>query len=309
MSGLICMIGASGFLGARTMQRACSSDRPRLRALVHRRALRSSFPVETVEGDAADTAAVERLLEPGALVLNFAYGGEGENERIARSVGQACARRGIRRLVHVSTCSVYGASEGKVIDERSACIPVTAYERGKLAAEEIALLEAGDRYELVILQPTAVFGPGGRNLESLARRVLDKSWPRRYLRACAMGRRRMHVVDVECVAAAAIFLGSAPLASAAERFIVSQDDEPGNDYLSIEAFFVQHLGAAPYPLPVVPTPSTMLRLALRLGGRSDVEPQRRYSSARLAGRGFVAPRTFDAALSEYAAWIAQHARP
>ena len=305
MTSLICMIGASGFLGGRTLRRAHCDDRIRLRVLVHGRAIAHLAAVESVRGDAADQDSLERLLEPEAVALNFAYGGDEAGERIARALGGACARRKVRRLVHVSTCSVYGTTPGQVIDEASPCAPATTYERAKRAVEEILQAEAHGRYELVILRPTAVFGPGGKNLETLALRVLRQSWPRRYLRACAMGRRRMHAVDVECVAAAALFLASAPLEAPVERFIVSQDDEPMNDYRSIEAFFVRRFGAAPYPLAPVAPPPFLLLAGLRLAGRSVTEPLRSYSAAKLASRGFRKPRGFQDALEEYAAWLQQ----
>ena len=207
MSALVCMIGASGFIGSRTLQRA-----GKVRVLVHQRPVQRSTHVESIQGDAADPVALDRLLEPEAVVLNFAYGGEALGEALA----VACVRRRIRRLVHVSTCSVYGTARGELIDEDTPCAPRTAYERAKHAVEGILERQAAGRFELAILRPTAVFGPGGKNLESLALRVLRQPWARRYPRACAMGARRMHAVDVECVAAAALFLGGAPLSAPVE---------------------------------------------------------------------------------------------
>ncbi len=296
----VCVIGGAGFVGSRALRRVQGP----VRALVHRRALDLA---DTVKGDAGDPRVLERLLEPGAAVLNFAYDPE-RAEKLGESLGAACAARGVRRLVHVSTASVYGAAPGKLIDESTRSAPRTPYERAKHAVEEILERHAAGRFELVVLRPTAVFGPGGRNLETLAVRALRKSWPRRYLRACLMGRRRMHAVDVEYVAAAVRFLAVAPLEAAVERFIVSQDEEPMNDYRSLEDFFVVRFAVAPYPVPPVPVAPAALRLALRLAGRSDVEPQRRYSGARLRARGFREPRPFSAALEEYARWIEQHAR-
>ncbi len=300
----LCLIGASSFIGRRALARAPGS----VRALVHRRTLQAAESMQIVEGDAADAPSLERLLEPGAAVLNFAYDA-GRAEALGEALGAACAAREVRRLVHVSTVSVYGAATGRTIDEDSVCLPRTPYEREKHAAEAILERHAHGRFELVLLRPTAVFGPGGRNLESLALRVLRQAWPWRYLRACAMGGRRMHAVDVECVAAAALFAASVPLDVAVERFIVSQDDDPDNDYASIESFFVQCFGVTRYPVRPLSPPGVLLRGALRLRGHSNAEPQRRYSAAKLAQRGFARPRPFAAALEEYAGWIGRHARP
>jgi nucleoside-diphosphate-sugar epimerase len=305
----ICLVGGSGFIGDRTLRRALGSPTVALRALVHRKALAApAAAVETVQGDAADPARLAALLQPGATVLNFAYGGDGSGEQLARSLADACAVRRIRRLVHVSSCSVYGRTRGELIDEDSLCAPATAYERAKLAAEEILVAGALGKFELAILRPSAVFGAGGKNLESLAMRVLHKSWPSRYLRASAMGRRGMHAVDVEWVAAAALHVASASMTSSVERFLVSQDDEPLNNYQDIEAFLAQRFGAKPYPVKPAALPAGLLGMALRAAGRSDVEPQRRYSSAKLLRSGFSRPRGFAEALEEYASWIERRER-
>jgi len=239
-------------------------------------------------------------------VLNFAYQA-GAAEKLAEALGAACAARQVRRLVHVSTVSVYGAARGEVVDEETPCAPRTPYEVEKHAAEQILERHARGRFELVILRPTAVFGPGGRNLESLARRVLRRPWPLRYLRTCVMGRRRMHAIDVDCVAAAAHFAAAQPMSAGVERFIVSQDDELANDYAALEAFFAWRFGRR-NPLPPIALPAGVLATALRIAGRSNAEPGRRYDNSRLLARGFRPPRPFVSALEEYAAWIEGHAR-
>jgi nucleoside-diphosphate-sugar epimerase len=298
----LCILGASGFVGGRALRRAGGDAR----VLLHRRAVTAA---SVVEGDAGDSAVLERLLAEGATVLNFAYEA-GRAEALGEALGAACAMRGVRRLVHVSTASVYGAAPGKVVDEETPCAPLTPYEREKHAVEQILERHASGRFELVVLRPTAVFGPGGRNLETLALRVLRQPWPRRYIRACLMGRRRLHAVDVECVAAAALFLADATLSAPAERFLVSQDDDPANHYTAVEHFFTERFRAKAYPLPPIALPAGMLALALRAAGRSNVDPYRCYSAAKLARRGFAAPRPLAAGLEEYARWIGQqHARP
>ena len=297
----LCIIGASGFVGGRALRRAGGNAR----VLVHRRAVAAA---SVVQGDAGDPGVLGRLMAAEATVLSFAYEA-GRAEALAEALGAVCAARGERRLVHVSTASVYGAAKDQVVDEETPCEPRTSYEREKHSVEQILERHAGGRFELVILRPTAVFGPGGRNLETLALRVMRQPWTRRYLRACLMGGRRLHAVDVECVAAAALFLAVAPLSARVERFVVSQDDQPGNAYAAVEAFFIERFGVKPYPLPPLALPAGMLAVALRAAGRSNIDPQRRYSGAKLARRGFALPRPFAAGLEEYASWIGkQHAR-
>ena len=303
MADTVCILGAAGFVGARALRRFVAAG-SKVRVLAHRREI---VGAESTRGAADDATALDRLLVPDCVAVNFVYGGPDAAPRIAQAVAAACARRSVRRLVHVSTVGVYGAAPGTDIDERSPCQPVTPYQIAKRASEDIVAAAARSAYELVILRPATVFGPGGLYLEALASRILRQSWPRRYLRACVMGRRRMHAVDVEHVAAAVQWAASAKLAEAAERFIVGQDEEPQNDYASLESYLVRRLGRAEYPVPPLPLPTAALRVVLRLVGQIAAEPQRRYSSAKLAARGFRGPRPFADALAEYADSIQPHA--
>jgi dihydroflavonol-4-reductase len=98
-----------------------------------------------------------------------------------RNVAEAARDAGVRRLVHTSTEDVFHAEPGGRFDETSvAGYPKgTAYERSKQRAEELALA-ARDGLEVVIVNPSGVYGPGpgasvsfDRNLfEPLVRRRL-----------------------------------------------------------------------------------------------------------------------------------------
>jgi nucleoside-diphosphate-sugar epimerase len=244
-----------------------------------------------------------------STVLNLAYPGDSDALRHAEALAAACRRAGVERLIHVSSCSVYGATPGMLVDEGSACVPRTRYERVKHAVEQLLYGQIPPACELVIVRPTAVFGPHGRNLESLARRVLLQGRLPRYVRACVMGRRCMNAVDVEGVAQALVMLASAKLGSRHEIFIISDDDYEGNDYRSIEDFFISRFSRPAYPVPVASLPAGMLRIALRAARRSNSEPYRRYSCAKLLSSGFRKPRPFRKALAEYAAWLQERVQP
>jgi dihydroflavonol-4-reductase len=77
------------------------------------------------------------------------------------AVAQAARRGGARRLVHTSTEDVFHAERGARFDESQvADYPKgTAYERSKQRAEELALA-ARDGLEVVIVNPSGVYGPG-----------------------------------------------------------------------------------------------------------------------------------------------------
>ena len=79
----------------------------------------------------------------------------------ARASRRPRARAGVRRLVHTSTEDVFHAERGGRFDESQvADYPKgTAYERSKQRAEELALA-ARDGLEVVIVNPSGVYGPG-----------------------------------------------------------------------------------------------------------------------------------------------------
>src|SRR5206468_10697192 len=86
-----------------------------------------------------------------------------------RNVLVVCAKNGVRKLVDVSYCSVYGVSDfepGQVITEEGALerFPTRrgSYSGAKLRAEELVreALKLG-QFPIVILRPGTIYGPGG----------------------------------------------------------------------------------------------------------------------------------------------------
>lgn len=307
---IVCILGGSGFVGDRLMSRLARRPLQQVRALRHSRDIAVLPGTSIVRGSVHDARALEQLLCPGAVVVNMVnFGDRTESARTgALTLATACAEARIARLVHVSTAVVVGDAPTGDIDEYTPCNPGTPYEHAKLSTENSLREGAEGTFELVILRPTAVFGPGGRNLITLVRRLQSGSRTLRYLRACIMGRRCMNVVDVEAVAAAIEFLALFPHKFDEQIFIVSDDDEPTNNYLDLERALARRMRVPGYPFPVFALPSWMLRSVLRMTGRPSRDPDRRYSWARLRGLGFEKPRPFDAALEEFAASISETSR-
>ena len=84
------------------------------------------------------------------------------NAEGARNVVAAAREAGARRVVHTSTFDVFHAETGGTVSEDAvADYPKgTAYERSKQRAEELVLAEAAAGIDVVIVNPSAVYGPG-----------------------------------------------------------------------------------------------------------------------------------------------------
>lgn len=166
----VLVVGASGFLGARLVERLVLECGAQVRVLVRSvaGAIRiARLPIDVVLGDVRDPRAVAAAAEGCAVLFNCAKGaGRDPAARRATDVDGAghvveAARRVGARVVHVSTLAVYDLPRDSDVDERSpAAPPGDAYADAKLAGERLAL-ELGARHDVpvVVLQPTVVYGP------------------------------------------------------------------------------------------------------------------------------------------------------
>jgi nucleoside-diphosphate-sugar epimerase len=127
--------------------------------------------VEAVQGDATDWDSLGRAVEGREMVFNAMglpeqwFADDGIFDRVnavgSGDLARAAKAAGVRRFVHTSTNDVFHADRGATFDESNPAQyeKGTAYERSKQRAEELVLRE-GDEMEIVILNPTGVYGPG-----------------------------------------------------------------------------------------------------------------------------------------------------
>jgi nucleoside-diphosphate-sugar epimerase len=127
--------------------------------------------VRDTEGDVRDTESLVGAVRGCELVFN-AMGLPEQwltdehlfhevNALGSENVARAARAAGVRRLVHTSTIDVFEAAPGTRFDEsKLATRPKgTAYERSKQEAERL-VLDATGGMEVVMVNPSAVYGPG-----------------------------------------------------------------------------------------------------------------------------------------------------
>jgi nucleoside-diphosphate-sugar epimerase len=179
------VLGASGFVGAAAAE-AASRAGWEVRGAGGRRPARCA---EAVSVDLGDTTSLRSACRGAAVVVHAAglahvAGAAGRdadfeavNVRGTAAVVQAAAAEGVRRLVLVSSVSVYGdgVCPPGGFDETAPCRPTSPYGRSKLAAEGIAreaVAVAG--LELVVLRLATVYGPGDPGNLARLMRVIDR---------------------------------------------------------------------------------------------------------------------------------------
>ena len=164
MSGRpIAVTGAGGFIGGRLAEIIEASGN------TARRITRRSVRLDEGKVVAAAIAGCQAV----AHCAFDAYD-EAANLAIAETVGRSCAAAGIR-LVHVSSAAVYEPLPNGLLTELSPTdVPGTSYTEIKRRIEHRLLeIVRSDELDLVILQPTIVYGPrGGAWTDSPVRELL-----------------------------------------------------------------------------------------------------------------------------------------
>lgn len=208
--------GASGFIGAHVVRE--------LRE--HGAEVREDFV------DLLDSAGLERAIEGRDAVFHVAalYSFDDPAELLervnvegTRRVLEACARKGVRRIVHTSSSGTCGPVPGRPATEEDRPpeweldVP---YKRTKLAAERVALAAASDGLDVVVVNPTTPVGEGDRRPTPTGRMIAG----------VATGRFRayldigLNVVDVRDVARGHVL--ALEQGRAGERYILGAVDLP-----------------------------------------------------------------------------------
>jgi len=168
----ILVTGGTGFIGGRLAERLVIEHGARVRALVRsfgRAARLARFPIELVSGDLRSAEAVDRAVEGCDYVFHCAYGSDGEDDarRVVNVQGttnvlEAALRHHCRRVVHVSSVTVYGHTPNGPLEE-SAPRRKTGftYADSKIEAEARAFQYFDRGLSVAVVQPTVVYGPFG----------------------------------------------------------------------------------------------------------------------------------------------------
>jgi dihydroflavonol-4-reductase len=155
--------------------------------------------------------------------------------RQTRNVIDACLRVGVRRLVYTSSLSTIGtppAGAGRLADERDVylpgSLPRSAYYECKYAMEGEVLRATSSGLDVVVVNPTAVFGPGDVHL-ALGRVLLwiARGWGIAWLPV------DVNIVDVRDVAQAEV--RAAEVGRVGQRYILGGHNLPMRQALEMAA--------------------------------------------------------------------------
>ncbi len=306
----ICIIGGTGFIGRHLISELQNEAYRDVRILTRDERISTSLSsqFQITQGDLLDPDSMNRFITPDSTVINLAYLSGNSinlNLKAIENIIDACLAKRAARLIHCSTAVVAGCAKDNVINEDTACIPLTPYEKSKLEIENILIKKFKGKSELIILRPTAVFGKHGKNLIKVADDLLSMSPFITSLKAALFYKRRLNLVCVENVVSAILFLMQINDRMDGERFIVSDDDEKENNYYDIINLLANHFGHKPVKALYIPYRYHILRMLLTASKRSNVNAHRNYSSNKLFNLGFKKSIQFREGVRRFATWYHQ----
>lgn len=172
------MTGASGFLGSRTVE-VLSEQGCSVHALVRKTSRIDNLHLPNVtifHGDVSESESLKSAFKGAEYVIHAAADTRGTEEggrlgtiQGTRNILECCASSKVKKLVYISSCSVYGVTaykDGQLVDENMAVEHVPeqrgAYSWAKLEAEKlVAHFMEQEEIPVVCLRPGTIYGPGG----------------------------------------------------------------------------------------------------------------------------------------------------
>lgn len=179
----VVVLGGSGFIGTALCRNLINS---RHNVVIGDIQKSQAFPDRWRNCNVADLTMLRDTLKDCDTVVNLAAVHSDDvrpksryyevNVGGARNCCVVAEELGIDKIIFTSTVAIYGFADEQV-DEGFPPRPFNDYGRSKADAEEIykAWQAKGEDRSLVILRPTAVFGPGNRgNVYNLLRQIANR---------------------------------------------------------------------------------------------------------------------------------------
>ncbi|HET8701936.1 MAG TPA: NAD-dependent epimerase/dehydratase family protein [Nitrococcus sp.] len=164
MAGVVALTGASGFIGGALCQ-SLSRAGWRVHALVRRIPSTDPAPeIEWIAGDLANTAALGRLVAGADAVIHCAGAVRGRSAAHFERINVSGSEYLLQAARAEARCSRFLLMSSLAAREPA----LSWYAASKRRAEEALQREAG-ALALTIFRPTAVYGPGDRQLKPLLR--------------------------------------------------------------------------------------------------------------------------------------------
>ncbi len=318
----VLVLGGSGFIGGHIAKAALEAgwEVRALRRDESRTGHLAGLPVYWLHGDLNDLPALQQAMRGVDVVFHAAafYPQSSDPREVPhqvayarqeiRTVLQAARQAEVPKLVYTSTLTTIGhppPQENRLADERDAYIPgslpKSGYYEAKIVMEKSVLEANAPDLQTVVLNPTAVFGPGDVHLTMGALLIaVARGWMVGWLPG------EINVVDVRDVAQAHIT--AAQRGRAGERYIIGGHNYTVREALTIAAtvagrrpprfeiplWFINALVLLGDLFPSLPLPANHLRAVHLWQG---------YNTTKAETELGLTPRPFEETVRQSLAWF------
>jgi nucleoside-diphosphate-sugar epimerase len=156
----ILVLGSTGYIGLHLAKALRQTSWAQVTGASRKKSNNDSDEVGWIPLDTLDPTALTSCLKGFDAVVNCVAGNRKSIAQGSGDLANAATLAGCRRIIHLSTMSVYGAAEGLVTESLPLDRPAGWYGEAKRQAEKHVRGFAGKGGEVVILRPGCVFGPG-----------------------------------------------------------------------------------------------------------------------------------------------------
>jgi nucleoside-diphosphate-sugar epimerase len=304
----IAITGANSFIGKHLLTHLASLENVTINALAREHPSKGNKEnIINYCGDLLERSTLNNFIENCDVIINLAYlwkTSAEENIRAIDNLAAICAQYNVKRFIHCSTISVYGDVKSDIIDENTSCNPKTNYAKIKWAIENHLLSNYAQTFEIAILRPSRVFGPGGKNLLKLAHDLKNGSRFNNYIKSCLSSKRAMNLVSVNNVVAALVHLVNKN-AFENKIYLITDDEIKGNNYCKVESYLIKSLKAKSYLISPWPLPLFIYEFFYKFLGRGTINAKTIYVGKNLSEEGFVKPFKFHDELEDFVKWYNQ----
>ena len=177
------VIGGSGFIGSRLVNRLIISGRVDLKIID--KIASKNFPDMAIAGDVRRIDDLRRSISRNSVIVNLAAEHRDDVQPIslyedvnvlgAQNICLVAREKNVNSIIFTSSVAVYGFAQINT-DESGFIAPFSDYGRTKYEAEQVFKAwhsEAPDQRTLVIIRPTVIFGEQNRgNVYNLLRQIV-----------------------------------------------------------------------------------------------------------------------------------------
>jgi nucleoside-diphosphate-sugar epimerase len=169
----VVVIGAQGFVGRRVVHYLEKTHDFRPISAARKRRKNDNSEVEWRQCDATDPVSVAAALRGCLYAVNCVAGGAKTMEVATNNLCQGAGPAGLRRIVHLSSMSVYGPATGLVEEGQQLDPSAGWYASAKVTSETLMRKFIGAGGDGVILRPGCIHGPESEQWTILIGRLLQ----------------------------------------------------------------------------------------------------------------------------------------